>query len=404
MEELQRRTVGVTQERMLHEFAEALEVLTTDYVLILVLEDLHWADASTLELLALLARRREAARLLVIGTYRLLEVLGDGHPLSSLVHELHAHTLCGEVALRLLSEEEGATYLQTRFPYGMFPTRLAEVMHRRTDGNPLFVVSVIEDLVRQGVMVQTDEGWVFRGEVEQLMTEVPESIRHLVARQRERLPREERQMLEAASVAGMEFSVAAVGAALERGVIVIGEHCARLAERQQFLRPAGIAEWPDGTVAARYGFIHALYQQLWHERVRIEQPQQWHLRIGECKETAWGLQAHQIVTELAVHFEQSRDYPRAIRYLQQAGESALRRSANQEAIAHLIRGLELLQTLPDTLERTRQELGLRVTLTAPLVATKGLAATEVGDTHNRARELCQQVGETPELFREELSA
>ncbi|MGH6803330.1 MAG: hypothetical protein ACREC3_08180, partial [Methyloceanibacter sp.] len=144
--------------------------------------------------------------------------------------------------------------------------------------------------------------------------------------------------------------------------------------------------------------VHALYQHLWHERVSIEQQQQWHLRVGERKETAYGSRASEIATELAVHFEQGRDYRRAIHYLQQAGENALRRSANREAITHLTRGLELLQPLPDTPERTRQELGLRVALTAPLTATKGLAAAEVGATHNRARELCQQVGETPELF------
>ena len=234
--------------------------------------------------------------------------------------------------------------------------------------------------------------------MERLGAEVPESVRHLVARQHERLQPEEQHVLEAASVTGVEFSVAAIAAALETGVVAIGDRCARLSERQQFLRPAGVAEWPDGTVAARYGFTHALYQHLWSERVSIEQQQQWHLRVGERKEAAYGKRAGEIAAELAVHFEQGRDYHRAIRYLQQAGENALRRSANVEAISHLTKGLELLPTLPDTTERARQELGLRVTLTAPLVATKGLAAAEVGDSHNRARELCQRIGETPELF------
>jgi predicted ATPase len=141
-----------------------------------------------------------------------------------------------------------------------------------------------------------------------------------------------------------------------------------------------------------------LYQQLWHERVSIAQQQRWHLRIGERKEAAYGNRASEIAAELAVHFEQGRNYPRAIPYLQQAGENALRRSAYTEAIAHLTRGLELLQPLPDTPERTRRELGLQVALATPLTATKGLGAAEVGDTHNRARELCQQIGETPELF------
>jgi predicted ATPase/DNA-binding winged helix-turn-helix (wHTH) protein len=398
VEALQRRVLGATRDRMLREIAEALEVLTAERTLVLVLEDLHWADASTMELFAMLARRRESARLLMIGTYRPAEMLDDGHPLSSMLHELRAHDLCSELALRLLSEEEVASYLGGRFPRGVFPTRLVEVLHRRTEGNPLFVVSVIDDLVKQGMMLQVDEGWVFQGEMERLATEVPESIRHLVARQRERLQPEEQRVLEAASVVGMEFSVAAIAAALEAEVIVVGERCARLSERQQFLRPAGITEWPDGTVAARYGFTHALYQHLWNERVSIEKQRRWHLRVGERKETAYGERAGEIATELAVHFEQGRDYPRAIRYLQQAGENALRRSANVEAISHLSKGLELLPTLPDTPERTRQELTLQITLGVPLTATKGFAAPEVERTYAQARQLCRQVGETPQLF------
>jgi predicted ATPase len=397
-EALQRRALGATRERMLREFAEALEVLTAERTLVLVLEDLHWADASTLELLALLARRRERARLLVFGTYRSQEVPGNGHPLNSQLHELQAHRLCSELSLPLLHEEDVETYLQQRFPRRMFPTRLAEVLHRRTEGNPLFVVSAIDDLVRQGVVLQVDEGWVFQGEMERLGTEAPESVRHLVARQRERLQPNEQQVLEAASVTGMEFSVAAVAAALETEVVAVGERCARLGERQQFLRPAGIVEWPDGTVAARYGFVHALYQHLWNERVSIEKQQQWHLRIGIRKEAAYGDRASEIAAELAVHFEQGREYPKAVQYLQHAADNALRRSAAREAIEQASKGLQLLSVLPNTSVRGQQELTLQMTLSGALRMSKGFAAPEVADAYNRARSLCRQVKATPQLF------
>jgi DNA-binding winged helix-turn-helix (wHTH) protein/predicted ATPase len=395
---LQKRTLDATKERMLREFAHVAEALATKQVFVLVLEDLHWADVSTLELLAMLARRREPARLLVLGTYRPTEVLGKSHPLTSVVHELQAHRLCSELALRFLSKQEVGAYLATRFPRSLFPTRLAQVLHRRTEGNPLFLVSVLDDLVAQGVVVQVEENWVVQGEVERLTTGVPENIRHLVALQCERLESEEQRVLEAASVAGIEFSVAAVAAALETQVVRVGKRCAWLAERQQFLRPAGIAEWPDGTVAARYGFIHALYQHLWHERVNIEQQQQWHLRIGERKETAYRDRVGEIAAELAVHFEQGRDYGRAVQYRGQAAQKALRRSANREAIDHLTTGLKLLETLPDTPERTQQELALQIALAVPLSATKGFAAPEVESAYTRAQELCQQIGETPQIF------
>jgi predicted ATPase len=178
----------------------------------------------------------------------------------------------------------------------------------------------------------------------------------------------------------------------------VEEHCEELARRQQFLRRAVISEWPDGTVTACYGFRHAVYQHLWHERVTVRRRQQWHQRIDERKEAGYGERVAEVAAELAVHFEQGRDYRRAIRYLQLAAESVLRRSAHQEAILLLSRGLELLKALPDTSTRIQQELTLQIALGAPLVAAKGYASQEVEEAYTRARQLCQQVGSTPQLL------
>jgi predicted ATPase len=227
----------------------------------------------------------------------------------------------------------------------------------------------------------------------------PESVRHVLARQRERLEPADQRVLEAASLAGLEFSAAAVAAALETEAIQVEAHCGRMAERQQFLRLAGISDWPDGTRAGRYGFLHALYQEFWHERVSVGQQQQWHLRMGERKEVAYGTRAGEIAAELALHFEQGREYRKAVQYLQQAGQRAQERSAHVEAISHLTKGLELLPTLPNTPTRAQQELTLQIALGAPLQATKGIGAPELESVYRRARELCRQVGETPQLFR-----
>jgi len=102
--------------------------------------------------------------------------------------------------------------------------------------------------------------------------------------------------------------------------------------------------------------------------------------------------------ELAVHFEQGRDYRKVVQYLQQAGENALQRSAHQEAISLLTKGLTLLKALPDTSERDRQELILQIALGAPLIAIRGYRTPEVEKVYIRARELCQQLEETPQLF------
>ena len=204
--------------------------------------------------------------------------------------------------------------------------------------------------------------------------------------------------MAAASVAGALFSTAAVAAALETPVTAIEIQCEEVVQQQLFLQRAGIEAWPDGTTAARYGFRHALYQELWHEHGTVNQRQLWHKRIGLCKERAYNGRAPEIAAELAMHFEQGRDYRRAVRYCEHAGKNASQRSAHVEAITHLTKGLELLQTLPDTLDRTQQELSLQVALRVPLLVTKGFAASEVRKVYARAQELCRQVGDTPQLL------
>src|SRR5262249_45671752 len=126
--------------------------------------------------------------------------------------------------------------------------------------------------------------------------------------------------------------------------------------------------------------------------------QRLHQWIGEREEQAYGERARQIAAELAVHFERGREYRKAVQYLHQAGQNAMRRSAHQEAITLLTKGLVLLPTLPATSERSRHELDLQLALGPALMAIKGFAAPEVGHAYARARALCKQMGDSPQLF------
>src|SRR4029453_7470185 len=139
LETLRRRVDGATRERMLRELAAALELLTAQQPLVLVLEDLHWSDPSTLDLLTVLARRRESGRLLLIGTYRPPEVLRRAHPLRLVHQELQGHGHCVELPLTLLPEDPVATYLASRFPGLPRVDQLSRLVHQRTEGNPLFM-------------------------------------------------------------------------------------------------------------------------------------------------------------------------------------------------------------------------------------------------------------------------
>jgi predicted ATPase/DNA-binding winged helix-turn-helix (wHTH) protein len=397
-EVLQWQLRGTMRERMLRELLEAIEILTPQYPVVFFLEDLHWSDYSTLDLLSALARRSEQARLLIIGTYRSAERLADGHPLRALLQELCSHGQCSVLELRGLAIAEVEQYLVKRFPTSVLPTRLAEVLQQRTEGNPLFLVNLVNDLIEQNLFVKGDGGWSFQGALETIATHVPETSRQLIMKQMDRLPPQAAQTLEAASVAGAEFSAAAVAVALQADLEGIEKHCDALVRREEFLRRAGLSEWPDGTMTTRYGFRHTLYQELWHERVPTQRRRQFHLTIGERLEQAYGSRTGEIAAELALHFEQGRDYHRAVQYLQQAAQNALRRSAHKEAITHLTKGLELVTTFPQTDERAQQELTLQIALGVPLLATKGYADPEVERNYARARNLFQQVGESPQLF------
>jgi predicted ATPase len=398
LETLQRRSAGATRDRMLWELAEALERLTARQPLLLVLEDLHWSDYSTLDVLAMLACRREPARLLLLGTYRPPDALQRGHPLQTVHHELQRHGQCTELPLPLLSAAAVADYLATRFPDTRLPAGLARLVHQRTEGNPLFMVTVVEEWVRCGWLAPADGGWTLRVERVDLAGTVPESVRQMLEQQLERLSPREQQVLEAGSVAGATFSAAAVAAGLAHEVVEVEDWCTGLVRRQQWLEACGEQVWPDGTVAGNYRFLHALYQEVAYQRLPAARRVQLHRRIGEREEAGYGPQVRERAAALALHFTRGRDTQRAVRYLQYAGENALQRSAYPEALQHLTQGLALLATLPETLARMHQELDLQVALAQARSATKSHGAPEVEQTYARARALCAQVGETPQIF------
>ena len=394
-EALRHELRGATQARMLRELGAWIEAVTVETPLVLVLEDVHWSDAATLDVVAWVARRQEPARLLLVGTYRPVEVLTRGHPLRDVQQALQLHGHCAELPLACLSEAAVAAYLTRRVPGYPEPAALARRIHQRTDGNPLFMVHVVEELLTQDHVVAQQGCWGLRTTPEADVVRVPDGIRQMLALQLDRLPRAAQRLLEAASVAGAAFAAASVAAGVARDVVTTEEHCERLAQRQQLLRPAGTVSWPDGTVTGRYEFIHALYQNVVYDQIAAARRVRLHQRIGARLEEAYGAHAGDVAAELAMHFDQGRDVPRAIHYLQQAGENALRRSAHPTAIAHLTAAVQLLETLPETPERTRREVALHLALGNALTATHGSAAPETAAAFRRAYTLSAQ-GDDPE--------
>ncbi len=372
---LKSQVIGATRERMVREMAEALEELTSTRGLVLVLEDLHWSDYSTLDLLSYIARRRKPAKLMVLATYRPVDATLSDHPLRGVKQELQTHRQCEELALEYLGSEAINQYLAARFPLNQFPEGLADLLHNRTEGNPFFFINAVDYLQAQGLIAEVDSRWQLTVALSQLSLGVPESIRQMIEKQIAGLDRGLQRVLETAAVAGVEFPAAAIAYGLEESLTTIEETCEELERRHRFLRATGIGRLPNGMVTARYAFTHSLYQEVLYERVAPWRRVRLHQLIGERGEEAYAERAADIAAELAMHFELGHDYRRAVKHLRQAAQNHFLRFANREAIAYLMRALGLLEHWPEW-ERT----GARIAL----LEQAGLARLAMGDMSGAA--------------------
>jgi DNA-binding winged helix-turn-helix (wHTH) protein/predicted ATPase len=384
-------------ERMLREMAEALERLAADTPLVLILEDLHWADYSTLDLLSALARRREPAGLMVIATYRPAEAALSGHPLRSVKQDLQTHDLCRELALGLLSDGAIRDYLAARFPEGSWPTGLALLLYRRTEGLPLFLVNLIDEWIELGILVRSESRWELARALDELDVVVPASIRSLIEKQLERLAPPELQALEGACVAGVEFAAAAAAAALEEDPLSTEEQCEALTRRHQFLLRQGTTQWPDGTASAKYRFGHELVHRVVSEGIAPSRRQRLHRRLAERLEAAHAANVNEVAADLAIRFDQGAEAATAAHYFEMAADRAARQYAHREAIDYLHRALNSVGRLTPA-ERIEPELQLQLNLGVQLQITGGFGNPHARRAFDRARELSEQSADYARTF------
>ena len=310
--------------------------------------------------------------------------------------ELVAHRLCQEVRLELLTAAEVEAYVAQRLGASPVTAHLGALIHRRTDGNALFMVQVLDYLLEHGLLLQAEGQWRLRDDVHTLDGVLPDSLQALIGRQVEAVAPEAQQCLAVASVAGMQFTAAEVAAGLQRPMEDVEGICDGLCQQGQFLVARAVVEWPDGTVTVQYGFGHALYHAVVYGRLGLAQRVRLHRLLGERLERAYGERAHEIASILALHFTRGRDVRRAVQYRQHAAAHALQRSAYTEALAHCQEGLALLEGLPETAQRQRQELALQTCFSTVLGATHGRASPELERSLRRAQALCQALDVTAE--------
>jgi tetratricopeptide (TPR) repeat protein len=394
---------AASQERMKREFGALLEEISERRPLVLFFDDIHWADVSTIDLLAYLASKFDSMRVLVIATYRPSDLLLAKHPFLQVKPDLQARGLCREIELEFLSGSEIEKYLALEFPEHRFPAELPALIHSKTEGNPLFMADLVRYLRDRKVIAEEHGQWVLAQSLPSIERDLPESVRGMIERKIAQLSEEDRRLMVAASVQGYEFDSAIVAKALELDPADVEERLEGLERVYALVRFVAEREFPGRVLTLRYRFVHVLYQNALYASLRPTRRAQLSATVAEALLAYYGKQSTDVASELAFLFEAARDWSRATEYYLVAANNASEVFALQEAGALAQRGLEMLRLLPETPECAKQELALQTMLGQSLMVAKGYALPEVEQAFIRARELSMQLNEIPQLFRAQFS-
>jgi predicted ATPase len=365
------------KQRTLQALLTILLRIAAQQPLLFVMEDMHWVDPSTLELLSLLVDQGPTARILALWTCR---------PDFSPPWTGRAH--CSQVTLHRLTRQQAAEMIRQVAHGKTLPPEVVEQIVTKTDGVPLFVEELTKMVLESGLLQEREEHYALTGPLPPLA--IPATLHDSLMARLDRLATV-KSLAQLGATLGREFSYDLLQAVSpwDEGTLQRGLH--QLVEAE-FLYQRGIP--PQAT----YLFKHALIQEAAYQSLLRSTRQQYHQHIAQVVEGHFPELCATQPELLAHHYTEAGLSAQAIPYWQRAGQRALERSANLEAVAHLTKGLELLATLPDTPQRAQQELAMQTTLGPALMAIKGFAAPEVLHAYARARELCQQAGETPQLF------
>jgi predicted ATPase/class 3 adenylate cyclase len=389
---LQQMDPQIRRKRTLEAIKRILVRESLNQPLILVFEDLHWLDNETQAFLTLLSESIASAKILLLVNYR-----------PEYRHEWGSKTYYTQLRLDPLSQADAEEMLTALLEEKLSPRPLGErdrvrgledfqplksFILDKTEGNPFFMEEIVQTLREEGVF--TDPRRV--GTAHQYGDlRLPPTVQAVLASRIDRLSPEEKDLLQTLAVIGKEFSLGLLKQVVDHPDETLQRLLSRLRDAEFIYEQPAFPE-PD------YVFKHALTQEVAYNSLLVERRKVLHERAAKAIEMIFHNRLEDQYSELASHYSRSGNTQKAVDYLQLAGQQAVQRSANAEAIDHLTVALELLKTLPGTPERSQQELMLQITLGNSLIATKGYTALEVEKAYARAQALCQQIGETPQLF------
>ncbi len=346
--------------------------------LVLEFEDLHWVDDETQELLDSLIESLPAARILLLINYR-----------PEYEHGWGSKTYYTQCRIDPLPPESAEELLVILLGDDASLTPLKRILIERTEGNPFFLEESVRTLVEIGVLAGEPGAYRLTQDIQSV--EVPATVQGVLAARVDRLAVEDKQLLQTAAVIGKDVPYTLLQAISDLSEDDLRRGLANL-QAAEFLYETRL--FPD----LEYTFKHALTHDVTYGSLLQQRRRALHQRIADSIETIFADRLVEQIERLAHHYTEADLAEQAIGYWRQAGQRAIERSANTEAIKHFTKGLELIETLPDTPERTRRELELQISLGVPLQATKGAGSSEVGRVYTRARELGQQFENTPEHF------
>jgi pentatricopeptide repeat protein len=392
--------VTLQQSNLFEQYYRLLQVVSIQQPLLLMLDDLQWADVGSINLLFHLGRRIVGDRILIVGAYRPVEVAlgrsGERHPLEAVLHELKR--IFGLIELDV-GKSEGQHFVDSWLDTE--PNRMSQVfrqtLFQQTGGHPLFTIELFHGMREQGMLVKDEAGYWIEGR-ELNWDSLPARVDAVIEERISRLSPELQKILTMASVEGDEFT-AEVIARLEKCDIRKLVHLlsSELDKRHHLVSARGIQRL-NGQRLSLYSFQHILFHRYLYNTLDEVERTYLHEEVGNALEDLYGEQRKEISLKLARHFQEAGMANKTVDYLIEAGNQAMQLSATHEAILHFKRGLQLLLSLPESQERIERELNMQLGLVTQLQAIRGYAAPEVGQTYARVSELCRQIGKTPQLF------
>lgn len=332
------------------DLCRALEELAKEKALVLVFEDMQWANDSTLELISALARRRTPAKLMVLATYSSHCAFVE-HPLKALKQDLVMHRLCTDLALAPLAKTAVREVLSRELGQEILPAGLDTYIYRHSEGNPLFALALLRHLISENYIAHegsNDSGnWKTHGPFPDIETGVPQELVQLIDPEIERLSAAEQRILEAASLMPVVFPAWAVAAALQQDLTETEEACDNLARRLCFVHRAGHDELPDGTRSDFYAFAHGLYREVLYQKQPASRRAKGHTRIAERLGELFAGREDNVAREMAMHYEAAGNWKRATTALRIAARHAHQRQAYSEAAQLLQYSLAIAENLND---------------------------------------------------------